>query len=52
MRLQEAAKSIKEALTLAHSEHKSRQTSKILSDFEVSKSPCLYSLMLPVYNPW
>ena len=35
MRLQEDAKSIKEALTIAHSEHKSRQTTKILSDFEV-----------------
>ncbi|EIE21609.1 snare-domain-containing protein [Coccomyxa subellipsoidea C-169] len=37
VRLQEDAKSIKEALTVAHSEHKSRQTTKILSDFEEQK---------------
>jgi hypothetical protein len=35
VRLQEDAKGIKEALTVVHSEHRSRQTSKILSDFEV-----------------
>lgn len=35
-RLQEDAKAIKDDLSAAHSQHKSRQTSKILSDFEVS----------------
>jgi len=34
-RLQEEAKAIKDDLSAAHSQHKSRQTSKILSDFEV-----------------
>ena len=44
VRLQEDAKSIKEALTVAHSEHKSRQTTKILSDFEVSHTLSLPAL--------
>ena len=35
MRLQEDAKSIKEALLAAHSQHPSRQTAKIVADFEV-----------------
>ena len=35
-RLQEDAKAIKNDLSAAHSQHKSRQTSKILSDFEVT----------------
>ena len=37
VRLQEDAKSIKEALTALHSQHKSTQTSKILVDFEVTR---------------
>ena len=39
VRLQEDAKSIKEALTAVHSAHKSTQTSKILVDFEVTPPP-------------
>ena len=39
-RLQEDAKAIKNDLSALHSQQKSRQTSKILSDFEVGVSPC------------
>lgn len=39
-RLQEEAKAIKNDLSAAHSQQKSRQTSKILSDFEVCSSMC------------
>ena len=39
-RLQEEAKAIKNDLSAAHSQQKSRQTSKILSDFEVCYSMC------------
>ena len=39
-RLQEEAKAIKNDLSAAHSQQKSRQTSKILSDFEVCFSMC------------
>ena len=47
-RLQEDAKAIKNDLSAMHSQHKSRQTSKILSDFEVGllKFVCLSHLVL------
>ena len=52
-RLQEDAKAIKNDLSAMHSQHKSRQTSKILSDFEVGvlRSACLSKPVLLKYHP-